>query len=111
MFRRTRKLIALIGLAVVVGAPLTPARALVPTAGARGHAASGLGIMTRVDWDKDLRNRRARDDSKYNCAGFTDRPSCEKGVPVGQYGHMLIVCKWQKGTVFHKGEGYCYPAK
>jgi len=106
MFKRTRKLIALIGLAVAVGAPLTPARALVASAWARGHAASGLVIKT--DWDSDKRNRLARADSNY-CYGNKDHTSCDASA-IERGGYKHVVCKWQSGGLFHKGEGYCYGA-
>jgi hypothetical protein len=106
MFKRTRKLIALIGLAVAIGAPLTPARALVPTAWPRGHDESGLVIKT--DWAKEKRDRLARADSNY-CYGNKTHASCDaSGIERG--GYTQVVCKWQKGTILHSGEGYCYGA-
>jgi hypothetical protein len=100
MFKRTRKLIAMIGLAVAVGAPLTPARALVPTAWARFNEINEMIIKTKT-WDQLKAERlrrmgRCKNSSKAYC---TNRDLNADS------------CKWQADDIFHKGEGYCYEKK
>jgi len=75
MKKVTRNLVALIALAVAIGAPLTPARALVPTAWARSHDESGLVINIKTG----KKERLPRDDSRAHCAGHSrDRASCAR---------------------------------
>jgi hypothetical protein len=108
MKKVTRKLVALIALAVAVGASLTPARALVPAASARGHDESGLVIKT--DWASKKKERLARNDPAY-CKGHnTDRAACEDTKETLGHGYKQVMCKWQSASIFPKHSGYCYPA-
>jgi hypothetical protein len=100
MFKRTRKLIAMIGLAVAVGASLTPAKALVPTAWARFNEINEMIIKTKT-WEKLKAERLQRIG---HCKNF-GKASCTNRAHHGES------CKWQTDDIFHKGEGYCYPAK
>jgi len=101
MFKRTRKLIALIGLAVTAGAPLTPARALVPTAWARFNEINEMIIKT--SWEKTKAERLRRNGAN-SCISYPGRNLCK----TTNYLH----CKWQDPVgVIKKHPGYCYPAK
>ena len=103
MFKRTRKLIATIGLAVAVGAPLTPARALVPTAWARSP--EGFSVVIKTDWDETKRARQKRDIHNFECNLYFTRHDCENPSD------YRLRCKWQKGTLLHPKQGYCYNQK
>jgi hypothetical protein len=99
MQKVTRNLIATIGLAVAAGAPLTPARAYVQTPWARSNENNILAIKFGESWEETKERRQSRRPSF--CPGKTSRGACE----------TQSRCKWQKGTILHNGEGYCYPAK
>jgi hypothetical protein len=99
MFKRTCKLIAFIALAVAAGAPLTPARALVPAAWGRFNEINEMIIKT--SWEKTKAERLGRPGAR-DCLQNAKKAACV---------HLGYRCKWQTDTIFHKGEGYCYPAK
>jgi hypothetical protein len=95
MLNVTRNFIAMIALAVAVGAPLTRARAHVQTPWARSNENNILAI----GWDETKERRQSRRPSF--CPAKNSRPACE----------TQSRCKWQKGTILHSGQGYCYPSK
>jgi hypothetical protein len=99
MMKLPRNLLAMIALAVAVGAPLTPARAHVQSAGARSNENNILAIKFGESWEETKERRQARRPS--SCPAKNSRAACE----------TQSRCKWQKGTPLHRGEGYCYPAK
>jgi hypothetical protein len=101
MFKRTRKLIAFIALAVAAGAPLTPARALVPAAWGRFNEINEMIIKT--SWEKTKEERLSRNGAN-TCISYPAVNLCK---------HTLAWhCKWQDPVgVIKKHPGYCYPAK
>jgi hypothetical protein len=99
MKKVTRYLNAMIALAVAVGAPLTPARALVPAAWGRFNEINEMIIKT--SWEKTKEERLGRPRAR-ECLQHAKEAVCV---------HLGYRCKWETGGLFHKGEGYCYPAK
>jgi hypothetical protein len=93
-----RASLALFALAVSVAVPFAPARAVVPAAPAWAHPAEVNQPVIKVEWGEQKARRRGRPDAGGGCIEHDSRPSC-----------LAAGCKWQKGTVLHPGEGYCYP--
>jgi hypothetical protein len=52
-------------------------------------------------WEKTKAERLGRPGAR-ECLQNAKKAACV---------HLGYRCKWQTDTIFHKGEGYCYPAK
>jgi hypothetical protein len=99
MVRLPRYLTAMIALAVAGGAPLAPARALVPPACVPCQYAGSEVI--KIDWyTKKYDRQHNRGDT--HCLHIQSKPTCKSKVIYGG-GY----CKWQNADLLHK-IGYCY---
>ena len=98
MVRLPRYLTAMIALAVAGGAPLAPARALVPPACVPCQYAGSEVI--KIDWWTKKQKRQNRGGSEH-CRATLKEPCVSKVIYGGGY------CKWQNPDFMHK-KGYCY---
>jgi hypothetical protein len=94
-----RNLVAFFAFAVSIAAPFTPASAVVPAAPAWAQSAEINQMVIKVEtWERQRARRQGRSGGRILSCAYRTRGDCEA------HGH----CKWQKGTVLHPGEGYCY---